>query len=218
MKNLGKLTTLFLTILISISINAQKSKSFQGVITYDIAVEGDIDPSKKAFLPTQMTAFIKENMARMEIISVMKQVFINDKETMTQTLLMDIMGDKVAIQAKKEDIEKELEEAPALTFEETQETKEIAGYSCKKVKVTDEEGNITTLYYTTDIDYENPNWHSQYRDIKGVLMEYSSQMGEIKMTFTVKEVKKQKIKDSLFEIPSDYTIMTPEEAQAKFGM
>jgi GLPGLI family protein len=135
---------------------------------------------------------------------------------------MDIpmMGEKVAYKQTKE----EIEEAEAMMeenkpeYNETGETKEILGYTCKKVDVEMGE-DIFPIYYTNEINIEgNSNDSGQFPGIDGVILEYTVAQQGMVMKFTATEVKKQRVSDEMFGIPEDYTLKTAEEMEALFGM
>lgn len=222
-----KLTYLFIAVLtISLSgcsIFQGGDKSFEGVIKYTIDYEGDIDEETLAQAPTGVTEYYKGTKVRKDQESMMYTVgVISDNSTEENIVLMDIpmMGEKIAYKQSAED----KEEAEAMMeenkpeYNETGETKEILGYTCKKVDVTMGE-DIYPIYYTTEINVEgNPNESGQFPEIEGVILEYTVAQQGMVMKFTATEVEKQKLNDDMFGIPEDYTLKTAEEMEALFGM
>lgn len=92
---------------ISFSTFAQKTKTFEGQITYAIDYKSEVDPQMKAQLPTEIAIFIKGTNTRMEQISPMgKVVVINNSQTKLQSVLLDIMGQKYALKTTAEETEK----------------------------------------------------------------------------------------------------------------
>ena len=144
---------------------------------------------------------------------------ISDMEDGSTIVLIDAMGMKVAVNQSKEEIEANIEEAgledPEINFIE--ETKEIAGYTCKKAEVTSGEDMIE-VYYTNEINVpKGMNDNNGFKGIEGVLMEYSVVQEGMVMIMTVKEVKKGKVNKGMFLIPDDYEIKTAEELGGMFG-
>jgi GLPGLI family protein len=210
---------LIISLLSITNLYAQKDAAagFQGTITYTITVEGELDAMSKAQMPTEMVQTFKGTKIKTEQKSSMgNQTIISDNTEMTSVILLDMMGNKMAIKQSKEDTEKAVKEMPTPKITYTEETKDIAGYKCKKVTL-ENEGEKMDAYYTEEILVTNPNMLSMFKDIKGVLLEFAQVSGGITLKMTAKEVKKGKIKDSIFEIPSDYKIMTPEELKSMFG-
>ncbi len=224
MKKLTYLLIAVLTISLSgCSIFQGGDKSFEGVIKYTIDYEGDIDEETLAQAPTGATEYYKGTKVRKDQESMMYTVgVISDNETDENIVLMDIpmMGEKVAYKQSAED----KAEADAMIEEnkpdytETGETKEILGYTCKKVDVTMGD-NIFPLYYTNEINIAgSPNESGQFPGIEGVILEYTVAQQGMVMKFTATEVKKQKLNETMFGVPEDYTMKTAEEMEAMFGM
>lgn len=205
---------------VTFNASAQKDESFQGSITYSISVEGEIDAMAKAQMPTEMVQTYKGSKIRTEQKSAMgNTIIITDNDSKTSTILLDMMGNKMAISQSKEETEKAIQEIPEVKITNSDETKTIAGYTCKKstIELTGENAATMEVYYTNDIVVSNPNSMSYFKDIKGVMMEYSQSMGDFKMKFIAKEVKKGKIKDNMFTVPADYQQMTQEQFRSLLG-
>lgn len=217
---------LFLFSLLSIfvlSLNAQKGKdnaAFEGTITYSVTTEGEFDANTKAQLPTEVVWTFKGPKTSM----LMKTGFGNitilaNADSKEQVVLYDMMGQKMAIKSTKEETEKSLSEIPDAKVTETTETKKILNYNCKKVQISDDK-NSMDVYVTDEIQVPNANWNTQYKNIKGLMLEYSQKGNpdsDAKMIFTAKEVKKGKIKDTVFDIPTDYKQMSMSEFKQMFG-
>lgn len=221
MKKLFLLSVLSIVIL---STNAQKGKNdkgFEGTISYSITTEGEFDANTKAQLPTEVIWTFKGPKSSM----LMKTGFGNitilaNADSKEQIVLYDMMGQKMAIKSTKEETEKSLSEIPEAKVTETTETKKILNYNCKKVQISDDKNNTIDVYVTDEIQIENANWNTQYKNIKGVMLQYAQKGNpdsDAMMIFTAKEVKKGKIKDSVFDIPSDYKQMSMNEFKQMFG-
>lgn len=196
---------------------ASSQKTFMGTITYDIIYDSNIEPAMKAQLPTEQVYYIKGGKVLQETKSSMgTQSSFIDSETGTGFALIDMMGQQIVIKMTKADIEKQQKEEPKVKIEMIDETKTIAGHKCKKAEIT-ESDNTLTLYYATDMNCPDINWGSQYKEIKGPLLEYSISQQGISMKFTAKEVKETKVKDSKFSVPPGFKEMTPDELKKMFG-
>jgi len=218
---------LFLFSVLSIlvlSLTAQKGKNnsgFEGTITYSVTTEGEFDVNTKAQLPTEVVWTFKGPKSSM----LMKTGFGNitilaNADSKEQVVLYDMMGQKMAIKSTKEETEKALAEIPETKVIETTETKKILNYNCKKVQISDDKNNVMDVYITDEIQVPNANWNTQYKNVKGLMLEYSQKGNpdsDAKMIFTAKEIKKSKVKDVVFEIPSDYKQMSMTEFKQMFG-
>ena len=202
-------------------------KPFKGVITYKIAYSGlELDDATKAMLPKILTVMIKGNMSKTSINTVMgMQTTIyngNDKTSVSLIDMKEIMGQKYAIQTSTEEINKEIEEQNQPTVKYPDETKEIAGYVCKKAEVTviDDYGSETTftVFYTNELGGKALNsGQALYSEIDGVMLEYEIDSGGMTMKFTAISVKKKNISDKEFTIPDEYKTITKDELKGMFG-
>lgn len=207
----------FAVSIISLSAFAGSDGEFIGYVKYSIKMEGEMSAQEKAQQPTEMTVSYSGPKSRLEIVTPMQtQVILGDASTKEQFILLDMMGKKIALKTTAEDLEKGMKEAPEIKVNVTEETKEIAGYKCKKAEVViGEETNI--FWVTDDIAVKDPNWSTPYKELTGVLMEYSMVQNEITITYTATEVKKKKLKSLIFTVPAGYEEMTVEQFQEIMG-
>ena len=142
---------------------------------------------------------------------------ITDGDAKTSTTLLDIMGEKKYYKMSTEEIEKQIADNAVPVINYKDETKTIAGYVCKKaeyVETKDDETSTTIVFYTEDLGGELLNYGGQFNKLKGVPLEYVVTTPDgIITTFSATEVKKGKVKETDFFIPSDYVELTPEEKE-----
>ena len=129
-------STLAVVALSALSLNAQIK---EGTITYAMTMEG-LPPEQAAMIgDMELKSTFKNTMVLTEMSSMMftNQTLVDDKG---MVMLMEQMGNKIAVKQTKEEMEKEeakQKEKPAdPKIEYTAETKTIAGYECKKAIVT----------------------------------------------------------------------------------
>ncbi len=196
------------------NVSAQKLMT-EGVILYDLKIEGAEEMGMMAaMMPKEMTVKFKGTKSRAEFATGMSEtIALNDsKDNKSGVVLLDLMGNKYAMKIDEEKIAQQKANMPEYEPVESKETKVIAGYTCKKVilinKKTKEE---VSVYYTTEIPYFENSFNAEFKMVKGMPMEYVSALNNIKMTVTVKEVKKIKVLDTEFTIPAEYKLTTQEE-------
>jgi GLPGLI family protein len=226
MKNTFRiLMALLVVFFFTSSVNAQKTKTFQGTITYDITYTGaNMTPAEKAQLPTTSTVTIKDCKTKTEMVTgPVTQAAITDGTTKTETVLIDYMGTKYALKLSATDISEGMAKVNIPKVEITQDTKVIAGFTCKKAILTTvlEDSSMIkdTIYYTEEIGCSDLNFSSTFKDVPGAILEYTEYIAQMEATsvYVAKEVKKSKISDNVFLIPSDYQEVTKEEFKKAFG-
>ncbi|HNW89542.1 MAG TPA: hypothetical protein PKN48_07745 [Bacteroidales bacterium] len=207
-------------IIMSISLicgmNSFAQKKFKGIILYSVSYSGTIDPATAAQLPKSQSMAIYENKQKTttDAGGIIFDV-ITDGDAKTRTTLIDAMGQKMYYKESTEEINTSLSEngEPVITYKD--ETKTIAGYTCKKAEYTvtkDGESYTSTVYYTEELGGEALNFGDSFNKLKGVPLESSVKTpdGWI-ITTTATEVKKGKVKDTDLLIPADYIELSPEQ-------
>ncbi|PKP45238.1 MAG: hypothetical protein CVT95_09205 [Bacteroidetes bacterium HGW-Bacteroidetes-12] len=208
-----KKTILTLLILNAFTLQSFTQKNFEGTVTFKITY-GELPPEMAGYesmLPKESITKLKEGKSKTTQTTAMgTNITISDKEG-NVTILMNMMGQKIAI---KESIDKEKDASskPIITY--VDETKKIAGYTCKKAELkfadTDE---IMVVYYTEEIVATTSNSQLSVDGLKGFMMEYSINNQGIEMIISASTVTKEKISDAEFIVPSDYDVMTKEDFQ-----
>ena len=75
---------------------------------------------------------------------------------------------------------------------------------------------VFDAYYTKDMGMEAVNDLSPYAGVKGMLMQYRLKKLGLEMCFTATAVKKEEIKEEVFEVPAFYKIVTRAEMEKLF--
>lgn len=218
------LSAVALTVLSFTSIKAQIK---EGYILYDMKIEG-LPPEQVAMIGDMETKVtFKNGKSLVEVNSMMfsQQASADDEGVV---MLMEQMGNKIAIKQTKAEIEKEeaKTKTPDPKIEYINETKMIAGYECKKAIVTivdkDKKEVKTEIWYSEK--FENPNKEGRGRGqnfmkgLKGAPLEYSSTMGAMKVKMIAKEVSTDPVSDSKFVLSTEgYKLMTMDELKAMQG-
>jgi GLPGLI family protein len=197
---------------------SSSSSNFEGVVTYQINAGAGMPAEVTSMLETmQIKTFVKGTLTRsQEEIAGNKNIVIADsKKPDDPIMLVTMFGRKYAVRLN-DSLKKVAEEnAPKIEYDDSPgATKQIAGYTCKKakisIKVPPKDSVITSdVYYTTDLPYADPQ--GQFKGLKGMPMEFNISMSGLNLTITTKSVEKENLPDSLFTIPADYKLMGIDE-------
>ncbi|MCK4288864.1 MAG: DUF4412 domain-containing protein [Bacteroidales bacterium] len=206
------------------NVSFASKKPFKGIITYKITFpNSEFDQATLAMMPKVMTVTIKGNMSKTSLnMGMGTQSTIFNGDNKTATTLINMMGQKYAIQITREDIDKEIADQPKPIVKYLDETKEIAGYKCKKAEIifkNDDDNEVTfTVYYTDELGGKALNsGQALYSEIDGVLLEYEIDAKGMAMKFEATSVEKKNVSDKEFDIPEDYKITTKDELESMFG-
>jgi len=213
---------------IAISTLTLTAQIKEGYVLYDMKFEGL--PAEQAAMMGDMETKItfKDKKVLTEMTSMM---FTNQTavDEIGMTMLMEQMGNKIAVKQSKAEMEKEAAKAKKTAdpkIEYTNETKMIAGYECKKAMVTltikDKKEETMEIWYSEK--FENPNNEGKgkgqgfMKGLKGMPFEYSGGQGGMKMKMIAKEVSVDPVSDSKFNLSVDgYKLMTMDELKAMGG-
>jgi hypothetical protein len=218
-KNLIKsLFILFISFAAVFSVSAQKPGTpFKGVINYKVTYpDSKMDATQQAMLPQTMKLTLNGNKARIEMqMASINQVMLIDSDAKTTTILLDAMGQKIAMKPNKKSDSK----VPVVNM--TTETKEIAGFLCKKAEISfgDEKSKASPViaYFTEAIGDNKIFYDNEYRTLPGIPMEFQYKMQGMSMLMTASSVEKGKVSKQDFEVSSEYKEMTPEQLKEMFG-
>ena len=220
MKKLIKTSVLLLITALIITGQAfAGGKDFNGIIVYNITYDDDtMDPQMMAMMPKTMKMKIKGESSRTEInMGMGTATVVFNGEDKSGFTLMDLMGQKFAIKMTADEIDSEIKKLPEMNVEITNETKEIAGYTCKKAILTIE-GEEHNVFFTEELGDGKINLSNPiFKDIKGVMLEYSFEEEGIYQKLSAVSVEKKKVADSEFEMPEGYQVVTQSELEGMFG-
>jgi hypothetical protein len=185
----------------------------EGVIDYDAKPVNENDPMA-GYAPGKMIVKFKENKLSFElsVMGMFTTTFIFNPVKKTLTQLVKVFDVKQACIENKADLIEE-NKGYELSFEETNEKKEIAGYACKKVIATrvDDPTSKFDVYYTDELNVTNINDNTPYAEIKGMLMQFRLKKLGLEMEFTAKGVQKEKLANDEFELPAYYKVISKQE-------
>lgn len=197
----------------------------EGTIEYQVKYLGnEEDNYMTSLMPEKMLCHFKNNKVALDLsggMGLFHTKFIVDNEKKTFLQLVKMIQKKYATSLDSVSVKAIEHEFPEMKIDVTKETKEIAGYTCKKAVVTFNDPDYPDypsfdIYFTEDINIKEPNWCTQYKEIDGVLMEYRMKKYKMEMQITAVNVVKEDIEDNVFELPEDYKIIPQQDLDDLF--
>ncbi|HEX2534482.1 MAG TPA: hypothetical protein VHK69_12140 [Chitinophagaceae bacterium] len=211
-----KLGMVLLAAMIGFAAGAQKKFS-EGTISYDIVINtGSDKPQKADFLDgATSTVFVKGPRSRTEMVSPLgTQATIIDGAKNTITVLKDFGEPKYMIQMTPANWREANRKFEGVTFTYSEDSKTIAGYSCKKAVGKLADGTTYTVWYTPELVPENRDFQTGNQTLPGLAMEFESQMGNLNVTYTVSKISFSPVPAAKFDLPkAGYRVMTYEESK-----
>jgi GLPGLI family protein len=212
---------LLATSIASVSCNSSKGTSkskgdlFEGKIdfkiTYDLPEEYK---SQAGLLDSVLTTYIGAEFTRIEQQTQNgTQISIYNFTTKSNTILMDIMGKKIAILTEDPPVE----EQPKYEIKEIDEKKEIAGFKCKKAIFTATKGENKSDYIIFYSEKISPEANSQFPGLKGFPLEYTITTQGVPVTYRAEKLTEMEVVEELKVVPEGYESMSVEEFMQLMG-
>lgn len=202
--------------------NLTTGKIEEGTIEYDISYPFPNETSiSTELMPSTMVFQFKDGYTLSTIsasMGVFNTYIITDRSQKKLTQGLKIMGKKYKVEFDQKQIDEMIALEPNMKIQLTNDSKMIAGYSCKKAICTFPDTTLPSLeiFYTNDIKQEKPNWYSTYKEIDGVLMEFYIKRYGIQMKLTAKNVLKDPVESSIFKLEGDYKSISVAEMDSYF--
>ena len=187
----------------------------EGIIEYK-AEPVNAKESMAMWAPDEMEVKFKDGkwIANLEAgMGAMRMDFISDKASGKFTSLVSFLGKFYSVMEHPE-IDSVNYYLPDYDVEYPGDKKQIAGYDCEKavLKFKDNSPSME-VWFTKEIQIEDPNWANCYHKIDGVLMDYNLKKFGLELHFTATSVSEAQIDDSAFEVPSDYKLKPNSELE-----
>jgi len=206
---------LAVAILCPVLLSAQ---NFEGVIKYGWTCS---DSKVASMMPTTSIITIKGTNAKVVMeggmmASMMGEMISIGSEKATYFL---IASEKTAYKVKTDEVNTKKNDDAVVTKENS--TAVILGYKCQKYKVVTKSSTIY-VWATTEIDLSNVDYKGKlgYKGVEGMIMKHEMNVVDngktYVMTMTMTAYEKKTISDSVFKIPSDYTVKEEMPGMMKF--
>mgnify|MGYP003575001317 CR=1 FL=1 len=197
---------------------AQKKLS-EGTIAYDIVINTSSNKPQAAdfFDGATSTVYLKGNKSRTEMVSSLgTQSTIIDGSKNTITILKEYGDQKYLINLTPANWKEANLKNEKVDFTFTDETKTVLNYNCKKAVGKLADGTTFTVWYTTDLVPDNKDFQYVNRNLPGLAMEYESNVGNFKVTYTVSKINLSPVPAAKFDLPkSGFRVLSYEESKGQ---
>lgn len=191
----------------------------EGIIIYKIHYfDESINGYSKGLLPQQMVSRFKNNKVKNTIegaLGFFCLINISDLEEMTNTTSLKFIDKKYVYRGKKKEPPCCFSGFENVEIEFTDVTKNIINYSCHEAVVSfpGTTRKSFPVYYTTEINIDEPNATSPFKEIPGILMEFHAIIGKTRVIMVAEKYLPEKIADKEFIVPRHYKEVDKEELE-----
>ncbi|MFI5186913.1 MAG: hypothetical protein ACHQF0_09325 [Chitinophagales bacterium] len=203
----------------SFTISFAQTKFSEGSIVYNITVNTNDSNPKLAdgFDGATNTIYVKGNLSRTELVSVYgTQSTMMDVRTGNVTVLKEYGEKKYLINMTHGDWIDANQKYDSVSFTYENEYKTIAGYNCKKAIGKLKNGETFTVYFTKELVPENQEIQYSNRSLGGIALEYESDLGKNKVTFTASKISFDPVPASKFDLPkTGFRVLTYKESKGE---
>jgi hypothetical protein len=211
---------LFIAIFIALTGYSCKEKGGkhinEGEIHYTIEYMGNISPMHREIMPKNLIVSFKKNKILFDISSPFGNSGIlnltNPEENIFDTYI-SLFTIKQFYSSKAGEMQPGFDAMKGMEIRGTSKTAVICGFNCKNAEVTlpSNRKKVYNIWYTEEIDVNNPNASTPFSDIDGVLMSFFFFIGPAEMHFDAETVYKKEIPDKAFERRERYMRVSRED-------
>lgn len=182
-------------------------------ITYKVELPPEQLQMEAMFAGSSMIQYIRGNQSRIDMnFNVVNYIYLINTQNETVVTLMDNHGDKYLIRTDKKGYEQDVKKYQGTQFTDQDETREIAGYKCRKAIGKNEDGSTFDVYYTMDILPENRFYNRRFMNLKGIPLEFEIIIkAGSKMRAVATKVDLSPVPASTFDEPKGYKEITQDE-------
>ena len=204
-------------ILFSFTTSIAQTKFSEGSIVYNVTVNTN-DPTPKladGFDGATNTIYIKGKLSRSELVSVFgTQSTIIDGRTGKVSVLKEYGDKKYMISMTPADWIEANQKYDSVVFSYENEYKIIAGYNCQKAIGKLKNSETFIVYFTKELIPENQDFQYSNKSLPGLALEYESNLGKNKVTFSASKISFDPVPASKFDLPkTGFRIMTYQESK-----
>ncbi|MFY7898846.1 MAG: hypothetical protein ACOVNY_01600 [Chitinophagaceae bacterium] len=191
----------------TLNANAQQRVLAECTISFSIYVSDSLNADKDlaaSLKNSTKTVYIKGNDSRTDLVSpAFIQSVLYDKTTGKATILREFGNNKFITKLNSTQWNQENSKYENATVQLLDETKNIAGYTCKKCILKLADGSVFTMYYATTIIPSVREFEYQFKNVPGLVLEYESiETKGIKIKYVATKINTSPVPIAKFIIPT----------------
>jgi len=209
-----RLNILVIMLLFYSNLFSQK-KITDGTIVYDIVIEreGKSPAIADAFKGAVTTVYLNGLRSRTDMISTLgTESTIYHAETGKAVILKEYSSQKLMITLTKDNWTEMNKGSDDIVFENTGESKTVAGYNCKKAIAKLKDGKSYTVFYATELNAGKNEYNPVFTNLPGLVLEYEIVSGKTTFKYSLASINFDAVASSKFDFPkTGYRVMTYDE-------
>jgi hypothetical protein len=187
----------------------------QGEIHFTIDYVGYAGATPKELLPKNVIVSFKKDKILFEMTGIGNSGILNlsNPEKGIYDTYYSFFTYKYFYAAAAGEMYPGFEAMEGMVIRKTSKTSVICGFNCKNAEVTfpSRSDKIHEIWYTDEINVQNPNAFNPFKEIDGVLMSFFFILGPSEMRFEAETVYKKDIPDETFDRRSKFVRVSRED-------
>lgn len=193
--------------MLSLFTQAQKIFS-EGSIRYDVYLDGSTKP-EGVYLISVKGMQLKTELA---MDNGFNNITLYNQKTGKTLYLNANEEQKYALEITEAELKEKNKRFDGATLTPNENSRKIAGYSCKGMHVQYENQQGSDILYTADLIPQNERFNTMFPGLKGIALEYETKLaGKGTMKFVANLVEIKSVDSNEFNLPSGYRVVTKEE-------
>lgn len=192
------------------------SMGTEGTIEYAMFFP-DMDPDglMTDMLPNKATLNFNRDHQSLDLsagMGIFKSSMVVNTPKQVVDYHMSVMGKSLVAEFRPRDLTSLNKVRPTLAVVHTLARDTIAGLPCKQAFLIYDDISVpeVEVWYTEELDLEQPNWYSPFSEIPGVLMRYEVVQHNIRMRMEASVVRLEPVDSKKFAIKPDHQQVSPD--------
>ena len=187
----------------------------QGEIYFGIEYVGHMVGIKKEIMPKQMVVSFKDDKILFDMTSNIGKsgiMILSNPCDDIYDMYCSIFTSRYYYGAKLGEMYPGFGAMKDIEVKETSKEAVICGYHahCAEVTLPSKSDIKYEVWYTNEINVDNPNRATPFKDIDGVVLKFFYIIGDLEIHFNAENVYSKNIEDIVFERKKDYILVTKE--------
>jgi len=190
-------------------IAVSNNKNNNLTIVYDISISSNNKKAgiEEAYNGGIKTVMLQNGKARIRLVSLMRiqsLYFFTKDSALTKVLITKESGKKkYKYQLSAADWKRHNAKYDSITYSLLDETKSVAGYTCKKAIITvPGENKEVIVYYSTELKPLDNYIEPLFAGIPGVVLQYVSETTNGNISFTASKISFEPVDENLLQEPT----------------
>lgn len=158
----------------------------------------------KSMENTAQIVYIKGSKSRADFSTTgFKQTTLFNAKSDSIIILREIGNIKLISYLNSSKRRQQNKKYEGMQFTNTDDTKTILGYDCKRVVAKLADGSEYNVYFTPSITVSNKLCESQFKELPGFVLEYEAELenGKTKVTYTASKITFTPVPIAMFDLP-----------------